>query len=183
ALMERDWMRYLGDRDRVSKSCSRRLADAICLPVARATTSSPRLRGRATAPTPMARIYGPQRGCPEQAVGSDVPDGLTGAGATRASVAADVRRRRTLRKSHPACSAQSFRRSRIQLLALPRSSPAAMQWVYANHGPGGTFGRGHGFQAASARCRSAHRPLLAIRERRHHGTSTADRKQAADDEP
>ena len=80
-----------------------------------------------------------------------------------ASVAADVRRRRNLRKSQPACPARSFRRSRIQLLALPRSSPAAMQWVHAKHGLGGPVGQGHGFQAASARCRRAHRPVLAVR--------------------
>src|SRR5215470_5076570 len=77
----------------------------------------------------MTRICGPQRGCPEQAVGSDVPDGRTGAAATRASVAADVRRRQTLRKSHPACPAQSFRRSRIQLLTLLLGAPAlALLW-------------------------------------------------------
>ena len=59
-----------------------------------------------------------------------------------ASVAADVRRRRNLRKSQPACPAWSFRRSRIQRLALPRSSPAALQWVHAKHGPVGPFGQG-----------------------------------------
>ena len=68
----------------------------------------------------------------------------------RASVAADVRRRRTLRKLQPACPARSFRRSRMQRLALPRGSPAALQWVHARHGPAALSGRGHGFQAAPA---------------------------------
>ena len=100
----------------------------------------------------------------------------------RASVAADVRRRHTLRKSHPACPAQSFRRSRIQLLALPRSSPAALQWVHAKHGPGGTFGQGARLPSSACSSRWAHRPGLAVRQRCHHRASPAGRNRPADDQ-